>query len=95
MARGRTAEVNGIHKSPGRRTITAELLTRYDESDARMGIFQLACTEGQDYRDFALPIPSRSEQLRSDKADVTVTGPQVRRRTAVAVSRPRIIPWLS
>jgi hypothetical protein len=93
MARGRTAEVNGIHKSPDRRTSTAEYLARY-ETDARMGIFQLACTEGQEYRGFSLPIPHRSEQLRSDRADVTVTGHQVRRRTAVAVSRPRIITGL-
>ena len=84
MARGRTSEANGVHKSP--RPVAAEHLARYDEGDVRMGLFQL-CTEPQDYRDFALPVPSRSEQLRSDKADMSVTGPQVRRRTAVAVSR--------
>jgi hypothetical protein len=87
MARGHTSEANGVHKSPSRQPIAAEHLARYDEGDVRMGLFQLACTEPQDYRDFALPVPSRSEQLRSDKADMSVTGPQVRRRTAVAVSR--------
>jgi hypothetical protein len=87
MARGRTSDANGIHKSPGRRSVAAEHIARYDEGDARMGLFQLACNEGQNYRDFALPVPSRNEQLPSDKADMPVTGPQVRRRTAVAVSR--------
>jgi hypothetical protein len=87
MARGRAVEANGIHRSPGHPT-AAEHLVRYEEGDnTRMGMFQLACNGGQEYREFTLPIPSRSEQLRSDKADIAATGPQVRRRTAVAVSQ--------
>jgi hypothetical protein len=81
MARGRPSEA--ARKSAGRRTIVD--LAPYHEADPRMGLFQMACTDGQDYRDFALPIPGRNQQLRSDKADMPVTGPQVRRRTAVAV----------